>query len=322
MRTTVSGPLAEMVPDPVTEYPLIPVGRRAVRGASPQSARPGRRSRFYALPTGEATCTSASAPLRRWPDGRRCSHAVELAGCSPTSELVECESPSTDLAAVARSADLVARIGARPARRRAGAHRRRRRAPTCAGGSAPGAGAGSWCSATTTRCGRSARSPRTRSRSTDGVLRGPGCFDMKAGLVMALHALAGARRRATASRCSSPATRSSARRRSRALIEDEAPGCARGAGARGLGRRRRAQDRAQGRLALRGRVIGRAAHAGLEPERGRQRRPSSSPTRCSRSPRSADAGARHHRHPDLAAAGHHAQHRARRRRVRGRRPRA
>ena len=45
----------------------------------------------------------------------------------------------------------------------------------------------------------------------DGVLRGPGCFDMKAGLVMAFHALAGWPTW-TASRCWSPATRSSARR--------------------------------------------------------------------------------------------------------------
>ena len=44
----------------------------------------------------------------------------------------------------------------------------------------------------------------------DGVVRGPGCFDMKAGLVMALHALPLCRTRAV-SPCSSPGTRRSAR---------------------------------------------------------------------------------------------------------------
>ena len=85
----------------------------------------------------------------------------------------------------------------------------------------------------------------------DGVLRGPGCFDMKAGLVLALHALAelGAPGGVTLlvtgdEELGSPS--------SRALIEAEAAGCRGGARPGGVGRRRRAQDRAQGRVAVPG----------------------------------------------------------------------
>ena len=78
-------------------------------------------------------------------------------------------------------------------------------------------------------------------------MRGPGCFDMKAGLAMAFHALAGLDDRDGVTllvtgdeEIGSPT--------SRALIEEEARQASRRAGARGLGRRRRAQDRPQGRL--------------------------------------------------------------------------
>ena len=103
--------------------------------------------------------------------------------------LVRCESPSTDLAAVARSADVVAELGTARLGVEPGAHRRRRPHPPALAVRATRRAA-CCCSATTTRCGRSARSTRTRSRCGDGVLRGPGCFDMKAGLVMAFHAAA------------------------------------------------------------------------------------------------------------------------------------
>ena len=135
--------------------------------------------------------------------------------------------------------------------------------PTCAGGSAA-ARPGCCCSATTTRSGRWARWPTRPCSVEDGVLRGPGCFDMKAGLVMAFHAAAGLDGVTLLvtgdEELGSPS--------SRELIEDEARLRRGRAGARGVRRRRRAEDRAQGRLLYDVRVVGRAAHAGLEPERG------------------------------------------------------
>ena len=79
-------------------------------------------------------------------------------------------------------------------------------------------------------------------------------------------------------------TRRSARRRSRALIEDEAAAAPGRARARGVRRRRRAQDRAQGSLAVRGagRRPRRARRAGARARASTPR--SSSPTRSSRSP--------------------------------------
>jgi hypothetical protein len=52
LRTTLTGPLAEMVPDPVEEYPLVPVGPAlfAVRPPETESWAPVT---FYELPTGE-----------------------------------------------------------------------------------------------------------------------------------------------------------------------------------------------------------------------------------------------------------------------------
>ncbi|WP_329938525.1 M20/M25/M40 family metallo-hydrolase [Streptomyces sp. BE308] len=138
--------------------------------------------------------------------------------------LVCCESPSDDLAAVARSAELVARMGAG----HLGAEAER----IVIDG----------CTHLRWRFGRTARLLLIGHHDTvwpvgsleshpfevrEGVLRGPGCFDMKAGLVMAFHALAdliaagartqvtgpGARIRWTASPCSSPVTRSRVRPR-------------------------------------------------------------------------------------------------------------
>ncbi|MCO1655651.1 serine hydrolase [Pseudonocardia humida] len=52
MRTTITGPIAEVVPDPVEEHPLVPVGPAlfAVRPAQAQTWAPVT---FYELPTGE-----------------------------------------------------------------------------------------------------------------------------------------------------------------------------------------------------------------------------------------------------------------------------
>lgn len=101
----------------------------------------------------------------------------------------------------------------------------------------------------------------------DGVLRGPGCFDMKAGLVMAFHAVAALADREGVTilvtgdeEIGSP--------RSRELIEAEA------AGARAALVLEASADGGALKTARKGtsqytlRLTGRAAHAGLEPEKG------------------------------------------------------
>lgn len=101
----------------------------------------------------------------------------------------------------------------------------------------------------------------------DGVLRGPGCFDMKAGVVMALHAAAALPSRAGLSilitgdeELGSPS--------SRGLIEAEARGCEAAfvleASADGGAIKTRRKGVSQYRID----VTGRAAHAGLEPDKG------------------------------------------------------
>jgi hypothetical protein len=52
LRTTITGPLAEMVPDPVEEYPLVAVGP-ALFAVKPPEAETWAPVTFYELPTGE-----------------------------------------------------------------------------------------------------------------------------------------------------------------------------------------------------------------------------------------------------------------------------
>ena len=104
-------------------------------------------------------------------------------------ELVECESPSTDLAAVARSADVVARIGTE----RLGSAPERivldgRTHLRWRLGDLPSRVLVLGHHDTVWPVGTLATHPFTLEGD---VLRGPGCFDMLAGLVMAFHALAG-----------------------------------------------------------------------------------------------------------------------------------
>lgn len=177
--------------------------------------------------------------------------------------LVSCESPSDDLAAVARSADVVAALGERML------------------GVAPerivldGRTHLRWRFGdpvvlvlghhdTVWPLGSLDRLPFDVS---DGILRGPGCFDMKTGVVMALHAVAALPDRSGVSilitgdeELGSPS--------SRGLIEQEALGCA------AVLVLEAAADRGAVKIARKGvslyrmHVEGRAAHAGLEPERG------------------------------------------------------
>jgi hypothetical protein len=52
LRTTILGPLAEMVPDPVEEYAMVPVGP-ALFAVKPPEADTWAPVTFYELPTGE-----------------------------------------------------------------------------------------------------------------------------------------------------------------------------------------------------------------------------------------------------------------------------
>ncbi|MBO2454243.1 M20 family metallopeptidase [Actinomadura barringtoniae] len=99
----------------------------------------------------------------------------------------------------------------------------------------------------------------------DGVLRGPGCFDMKAGLAMAFHALAGLSTGVTLLVTGDEELGSPSSRR---LIEDEAAGCAAALVLEASAEGGALKTERKGVSRYEVRVRGRAAHAGLEPERG------------------------------------------------------
>ncbi|MFE7120891.1 M20/M25/M40 family metallo-hydrolase [Streptomyces sp. NPDC057654] len=183
--------------------------------------------------------------------------------------LVRCESPSADLAAVARSADLVAAMGAgylaaEPERivLDGRVHLRWRL------GDGPRRVLVLGHHDTVWPIGSLATHP---FGIEDGVLRGPGCFDMKAGVVMAFHAVAALGPAAGGAdgvtvlitgdeELGSPS--------SRALIEEEARGCVAAlvleASADGGALKTERKGVSLYEVAVRGR----AAHAGLEPHLG------------------------------------------------------
>ncbi|MGC4943322.1 M20 family metallopeptidase [Kribbella sp. DT2] len=179
--------------------------------------------------------------------------------------LVTCESPSSDLAAVARSADVVARLGAerlgsKPSYEVVDGRTHLR----WKFGDGPSRVLVLGHHDTVWQLGSLDTHPFVVA---DGVIRGPGCFDMKTGLVMAFHALSalpsldGVTLLVTGDEeLGSPS--------SRALIEVEAAGCA-----AALVLEASADDGAL-KLERKGvsnyeiRIVGRAAHAGLEPELG------------------------------------------------------
>lgn len=179
--------------------------------------------------------------------------------------LVTCESPSADLAAVAHSADVVAsvgtmRLGVEPERLVVDGRSHLR-----------------WCLGagparvlllahhdTVWPIGSLSTHPFT---VTDGVLQGPGCFDMKSGLVMALHAIAALPDGAAVTllvtgdeEIGSPS--------SRALIEQEARGCVASLVLEASADGGAVKVERKGVSLYTVEVAGRAAHAGLEPERG------------------------------------------------------
>ncbi|MET3808510.1 glutamate carboxypeptidase [Nakamurella sp. UYEF19] len=179
--------------------------------------------------------------------------------------LVRRESPSSDQGVVARSADLVAEIG------------------TSRLGLAPERLVVDGCTHLRWHLGTGPRRVLLLAHHdtvwpigallthpwavVDGVITGPGCFDMKTGLVMAFHALAelenidGVTLLVTGDEEIGSPT-------SRALIEDEAAACAAVLvlEAAGPGGALKTARKGVSRYLLQ--ITGRAAHAGLEPEKG------------------------------------------------------
>jgi glutamate carboxypeptidase len=200
--------------------------------------------------------------------------AADFAGLLPAmladlGELVGCETPSADLAAVARGAGLVAAQGTRAlgvgpeVLVRAGCTHLRWRM-----GDGPRRVLVLCHQDTVWPLGTLAEIPWS---VTDGVARGPGCFDMKAGIVLAFTALARLREAGDDldgvtvlvtgdEEIGSPT--------SAELIREEARGCA------GVLVLEAAGDGGALKTGRKGAsmydlvVTGRAAHAGLEPEKG------------------------------------------------------
>jgi glutamate carboxypeptidase len=179
--------------------------------------------------------------------------------------LVRLESPSADLAAVAASAEVVAEVGTA----RLGAEPERIVVDGCTHlrwrlGSGPARVLVLCHHDTVWPIGTLLTHPFD---VTDGVLRGPGCFDMKTGLVMAFHALAmiddvsGVTVLVTGDEeLGSPTSRS--------LIEAEATGCraALVLEASADGGALKTERKGVSRYDVG--IVGKAAHSGLEPERG------------------------------------------------------
>ncbi|AGL16834.1 M20 family metallopeptidase [Actinoplanes sp. N902-109] len=179
--------------------------------------------------------------------------------------MVTCESPSADRAAVARSAEVVAGIGHRllgawPERvvTDGRTHLRWRFGAGAARVLVLGHHDTVWPVGSLT----------TRPYLIEGgIMRGPGCFDMKAGVAQALHAVAGLADRSGITvlitgdeELGSPS--------SRELIETEAAGCVAALVLEASAPGGALKTARKGVSIYRVRITGRAAHAGLEPEAG------------------------------------------------------
>ncbi|MFC7789215.1 M20 family metallopeptidase [Microbacterium sp. MAHUQ-60] len=178
--------------------------------------------------------------------------------------LVECESPSADRAAVARSADLVARLG------------------TDLLGTPPerievdGAPHLRWRFGPATHVLLLAHHDtvwpigsveRLPFGVHDGILTGPGCFDMKTGLAMALHAVAALDDRDGVTLLVT-GDEEVGSARSRALIEQTATGARAALVLEASADGGALKGARKGVSLYEVSVTGRAAHAGLEPEKG------------------------------------------------------
>jgi len=203
-------------------------------------------------------------PLLDWAEASLPGMLLDL------ERLVRVESPSSDLDAVARSADVVAEIGERrigfAPERIVIAGSTHLRWPL--GSPEPDAPRVLLLAHHDTVWPIGSLETHPYSLQ-DGVIRGPGCFDMLTGLVMAMHAAAHLGHHPDAAltllvngdeELGSPT--------SRELIEQEADGCVAAlvleasgdGGALKIGRKGTSNYRVE--------ITGRAAHAGLEPEKG------------------------------------------------------
>lgn len=178
--------------------------------------------------------------------------------------LVLCESPSADLSAVARSAEEVAAVGSRLM------------------GTEPDLIVLDGCTHVRWRLGTGSRKllllghhdtvwPRGTLRRmpwsvSDGVARGPGCFDMKAGLVQMFYALALARPDGVTVLITGDEELGAPT--SGGLIEDEARWCGAVLVAEPSGPGGTLKIARKGAAHFTMTVKGRAAHAGLDPELG------------------------------------------------------
>ncbi len=53
LRTTITGPLAELIPEPVQEYPLVAISQDLFVTRDPDGGETWAPVTFYSLPTGE-----------------------------------------------------------------------------------------------------------------------------------------------------------------------------------------------------------------------------------------------------------------------------
>lgn len=188
---------------------------------------------------------------------------IEDIGC-----LVRTESPSADLAAVARSAEVVATIGAPHLDAEPDLITLEGRTHLCWRlGGGPRRVLLLGHHDTVWPIGSSVTHPFT---VRDGVLRGPGCFDMKAGLVMAFHAVAALTALGSVDGVTLLVTGDEelGSPSSRELIESEAAGCAAALVLEASADGGALKTERKGVSLYEVRVDGRAAHAGLEPHRG------------------------------------------------------
>ncbi|MDQ2850532.1 MAG: M20/M25/M40 family metallo-hydrolase [Actinomycetota bacterium] len=184
---------------------------------------------------------------------------------SDVEQLIRCESPSSDAAAVARSADLVARIGAHrlgsaPARIDVDGTPHLR----WSWGEGPARVLVLGHHDTVWPIGSLQTHPY---EIREGIMRGPGCVDMKVGLVMAFHAIAALADRTGVTllitgdeEVGSP--------NSRALIEAQAAGCVAALVLEAAADGGAVKTARKGVSRYDVGVIGRASHAGLAPRDG------------------------------------------------------
>jgi glutamate carboxypeptidase len=184
-------------------------------------------------------------------------------------ELVRCESPSADLPAVRRSADLIAELG----RRRLGVPAELVQVGGCSHlrwrfGPGPNRIIILAHHDTVWPIGTLATHPWSVSGN---IIRGPGTVDMKAGLLQAVYALQLLMEQGVPldgvcllvtgdEEIGSPTSRS--------LIEHEAGGCVASLVLEGAGPRGKLKTGRKGTSWYRIEILGRAAHAGGEPEKG------------------------------------------------------